>query len=60
MDAPPRKRGRPSLEACHRLAASVTIRFKPAEYDAMYRAAIRDRLSVAELLRKTLRRHGKL
>jgi hypothetical protein len=61
MDAAaPRKRGRPSLEVCHRLAASVTIRFKPAEYDAMYRAAVRDRSTVAALLRKTLRRHGKL
>jgi hypothetical protein len=61
VETPPRpKRGRPSIEACRRLAASVTIRFKPAEYDAIYRAAVRDRSSVADLLRKALRRHGRI
>ena len=60
MDVPPRKRGRPSLEAARRLAAHVTIRLTEADYATVYRAAKRDRSSIAELLRKTLRRHGKI
>lgn len=62
MDDPelPKRRGRPPLPPDRRLVVHVSVRFQVTEFDTMCAAARRDRSSVAELLRKALRRHGKL
>ncbi len=52
-DHPPRRTGRPPLDASHP-SVHVSLRLPSSQYDALYLEAQRERLNVSDIIRRRL------
>jgi hypothetical protein len=50
--------GRPTLDDDGERSTQVTVRLAPKEFDTLYQRATRERVSVAEAIRRGIRRDG--
>jgi hypothetical protein len=52
------RRGRPTLDADGNPSQQVTVRLPPKEFDTLYKRATQHGMSVAEAIRRDIRRGG--
>lgn len=54
--SPPRRRGRPPLDAADPITVPIHVRVPSRQYDALYARAIAQRVTIPELIRRAVRR----